>query len=392
MPAPTQIQESRGPRARLSSLTSMRFFAALLVFFCHAGFVAFFNQPSYRDDFTSLVNKSGAVGVSFFFVLSGFVLAWSARRDDTTPRFWRRRLFKIYPMHLVTFALAMAVTAWATAAWDTSLLNLFLVQTWLPRADIANMVNIPSWSLSCELFFYLSFPLLFSGLRRIRAEHLWRWAIGVTAAIALVPLAARLLPGAPLMPPIGGPVGNPVSQWETWFIYAFPPVRMLEFVLGILMALIVLNGRWVRLPLWVPLVLAAGAYAGALHAPYGFSLVAVTIVPVALVIPATAALDIGGQSSFLQNRVLVLLGEISFAFYMVHSVVMAGFGRLITQGALGSWATTGLILLNLVVSLAVSWVLYTFVERPIMKRWGSPRGARQAVVEPAVESRLVKVA
>ncbi|MDG9704731.1 acyltransferase [Streptomyces sp. DH37] len=387
MSAPTRIPEAEAVRPRLPSLTSLRFFAAMLVFLCHAGFVAFFNQPAYRDDFVSLVNKAGAVGVSFFFVLSGFVLAWSSREGDTVPRFWRRRLFKIYPLHVATFVLAMAVTAWSTATWGTSLMNLFLVQTWAPRADVAAMVNIPSWSLSCELLFYLSFPWLFRALRGIRPERLWWWAGGVTAAVFCVPLVARALPASPLMPRMGGPVGDPVSQWETWFVYAFPPVRMLEFTLGILLALIVLNGRWVRMPVTGLLALTAVAYAVALNAPFGLSLVAVSIIPVALLIPATAQIDIEGRASVLRNRTLVWLGEISFAFYMVHSVVMALFGELIPQGALGTWATTGLIALDLAVSILAAWALYAGLERPVMRRWSRPR-ARRAEAPAAVAQPL----
>lgn len=377
MTAPHPVPEAAAGQSRLPSLTSMRFFAALLVFFCHAGFVAFFNKPVYRDDFVSAVNKAGAMGVSFFFILSGFVLAWSVRPRDTTPRFWRRRLLKIFPLHLTTFALAMAAGAWAASTWETSLLNLFLVQTWTPRPDIAAMVNIPSWSLSCEIFFYLAFPLLFAGLKRIRAERLWWWAGGLTAAVLCVPLVARLLPAQPLMPRMGGPAGAPQSQWETWFIYAFPPVRMIEFVLGIVLALIVLNGRWVRIPVLPLLGLSAVGYAVALNAPFGFGLVAATVIPLALLIPATAALDVSGRRTVLRGRTLVWLGEISFAFYMVHSVVMAVFGDWIPQGALGTWETTGLIAVELVVSVLAAWALYAGVERPVMRRWSVPASQRR---------------
>ncbi|WP_406149014.1 acyltransferase family protein [Streptomyces sp. NBC_01012] len=372
-------------RSRLPSLTSMRFFAALLVFLCHAGFVAFFNQPAYRDGFASAVNKAGATGVSFFFILSGFVLAWSNRPRDTTPRFWRRRLFKIYPIHLATFALAMAAGAYAAANWETSLLNLFLVQTWAPRPDVANMVNIPSWSLSCELLFYLSFPLLFRWLKRIRPSRLWAWAGGLAAAVVCVPLVAQLLPAQPLMPQMGGPIGTPRSEWGTWFVYAFPPVRMLEFVLGIVMALIVMNGRWVRVPLSAALGLTAVAYVAAQYVPFGFSLVAATVIPLALVIPATATLDLRDRPSFLHNRVLVWLGEISFAFYMVHSVVMAELGTWF-DGPLGTWGTTGLIAAEFVVSILAAWALHAGVERPVMRRWSVPASRRRAPVpaEPPV--------
>src|SRR4029077_936957 len=131
-------------------------FAAFIVFLNHFGFIVAFSQASFRKDYASVIHNTGLLGVSFFFVLSGFVLAWSARAADTTGLFWRRRVFKIFPLHLVMFAAVLIEYTWfATAvsdvSWTGKILNLFMVQTWWPRTNFMVLVNIPSWTLSCEL-------------------------------------------------------------------------------------------------------------------------------------------------------------------------------------------------------------------------------------------------
>src|SRR2546430_4023453 len=92
--------------SRLPSLTGMRFVAAGLVFLFHSLWQNFFVSPDAQKTTFSLFFQGGWAGVSFFFVLSGFVLAWAARPTDTAAKFWRRRFFKIYPNHLLTFIAA----------------------------------------------------------------------------------------------------------------------------------------------------------------------------------------------------------------------------------------------------------------------------------------------
>ncbi|WP_344528181.1 acyltransferase family protein, partial [Streptomyces rectiviolaceus] len=73
-------------RQKLPSLTGVRFFAAALVFFFHASLpevLGVFEDPGFADGYAQALSKVGFVGVSFFFILSGFVLAWSARPEDT---------------------------------------------------------------------------------------------------------------------------------------------------------------------------------------------------------------------------------------------------------------------------------------------------------------------
>src|SRR5690606_29900136 len=150
---------------------------------------------------------------SFFFVLSGFVLAWSASDGDTARAFWRRRFARIYPLHLATALIALAlaatlVSSLAPADPGELIANLFLLSSWNPAWWQA--VNPVSWSLVCEAFFYLTFPLLIRILRPASARTLRLVLAGCVIAVLLLPLLAPVTPAH--------------------FLYAWPLARLPEFV------------------------------------------------------------------------------------------------------------------------------------------------------------------
>lgn len=373
---------------RLPSLTGLRWWAAFMVFAMHFSVLPGGNVSPKLTFATSL---SGAVGVSFFFVLSGFVLTWSARVHDTATAFWRRRFFKIYPNHLVTFVLAAVIILWIgdQILWtrpqlDSPIPNLLLLQAWSPEQTTVYGFNGVAWTLSVEAVFYLCFPLIFMLVRKIRPERLWFWVGGVIAAVFCVPLVATLLPDQPVLAWLG------VSSWEYWFVSICPAVRLLEFVLGVLLARIVVTGRWVKLPLWLAVVGLAGGYVAGLYAGGQYGLVAATIIPLAALIPAAAAADLDGRRTFLRNRAMVWLGTISFAFYLLHTFVLKiQFYLLssVTSPTILSEVSTAA--LALVLSALVAWLLFRLVEKPMQRRFSVRRRTpadRQATAPTAVTS------
>ncbi|MFI6475216.1 acyltransferase family protein [Streptomyces sp. NPDC050516] len=379
----------QGVHSRLPSLTGMRFLAALLVFLFHSSRtdppLSLF-RGSTAHWYSTVFSQAGWVGVSFFFLLSGFVLTWVANPSDTPRLFWRRRIAKLYPNHVVMFAVTMALLTTA-ATWRQWLPNLFLVQTWFPTAHLDTVFSIdqPSWSLSCEIVFYLCFPLLYRRLVKIAPDRLWAWAGIVVAAVFAVAAVAQLaLPSSPMTPSPGGPRFL-ASQWQVWVVYALPPVRLLEFVLGMLMARIVQSGRWIRLPLLPAGLLTIGAYAAASRASWSFAAVAVCLVPLALLIASAAVADLRGRRSPFRGPVALWLGEVSFAFYLVHGPVLGylrgkiGFG--VTFGPL---AGSAVLLFALAVSVLLAWHLHTAVETPMMRRWSKPSTGARTPLAPGL--------
>jgi peptidoglycan/LPS O-acetylase OafA/YrhL len=375
--------ETSGPRlgaspaqsgpSRLPSLTGARFIAAGMVFFFHATWQYFFSSPDAQKTSETLFTQGGWSGVTFFFVLSGFVLTWAVRPGDTAPTFWRRRFFKIYPNHLITFLAAFVLLSLVTKAslsgWD-GLLNLLLLQGWHPDLAVRIGFNQVAWSLSCEALFYFAFPFLIKLIDKVRTERLWFWTILSAASVISIPTFARLLPAGQQFP-------DGFSTWELWFVFHFPPVQMLQFVFGMFLAKVVLTGQRLPLNLGGAVALTVGAYfvAPVFDPLYHFS--AIAVVPLGLLIAAAATADVARVPTFLSRKTMVWLGDISFAFYMWHNLVLT-YGHH-WLGAGESWSTpvaVAAIAFLFGVTLVLSWATFTFIERPVMKRFANARRRR----------------
>ncbi|MFD0395708.1 acyltransferase family protein [Streptomyces nogalater] len=305
---------------------------------------------------------AGATGVSFFFVLSGFVLTWSARPRDRALAFWRRRIARVYPVHLVTLVMALVMagtlTHRALPAPDQALANALLLHSWWhPWWQTLNPV---SWSLACEAFFYAAFPLLILLLRRLGACG--TTALGGLSAAAVVVLA-----------------WTDAHHWWTHSVYSFPAARLPEFVLGAVAARLVLLGRWRGPGLEASLALAVIGYFLVPQVTPGYSATVCTLAGFALLIPAAAVADLRGLPSLWRSRRMVRLGELSFAFYMVHLLVLRAATTLLgTKPRFGPVAGLAVSATAFAVSLGLSWVLYEAVERPARRLLLPPPAGRAA--------------
>ncbi len=140
----------------INALTSFRFFAALMVFVWHINILK-------KYDF-------GYMGVSFFFVLSGFILAYNYHnrlenlRSGILTSFYIARFAKIYPVHLLMLCISIPHTILDEQRfhlghiYQRAVANIFLVQSYIPKVEYYFTFNAVSWSLSNEVFFYLFFP------------------------------------------------------------------------------------------------------------------------------------------------------------------------------------------------------------------------------------------
>ena len=339
----------------LDSLTGLRFFAALCVVLLHVG---------QRFDPVAGMTKAvglGYAGVSFFFVLSGFILAWTHRPADTPGNFYWRRFARVWPLHALTtaFAIGVAVAVNLPVQWPALPFVMTLTQAWFPAADIKYSLNGPSWSLSCEMFFYLLFPFMIQrllGIRKILSAI-------TTVAIVMVLFAATC---AVLFP----------SEQLGYYLYTMPLYRAGEFLIGICLAIAFQRGWRPRWTMKQALILTAVMYLVliaasnvVLHdvARLPYFVAGLWMLPCFLgIIAAGADGDLGGVGGPLRSVWLGRLGAWSFALYLVHELVLKLVEPLADRvDTLGGVALT---IAAVLASIALSGIFYVFFERPV-ERW-----------------------
>lgn len=359
--APT-MHTPRGPLpppvvSRLDSLTGLRFFAAFLVVSHHVAGV-YAPIPALR-----IVTDFGASGVLFFFVLSGFVLTWAWRDGDRPRDFYWRRFARVWPLHMALLIPALHVTG-AFASGRSSLagvtLSVPLLQAWVPGLYFSG--NPVSWSLSCELFFYLLFPLVIPQAAALAGRRLAAALCGVLALMLLGALSIHVFFEGAL---------------AAYLVNVSPPYRFLQFLFGVLLAVALRRGSLPAVPLWAGFALVAACpFVLPLAATQGFTWYYTLATqlrwplwPLAygLLIVAAAQSDIRRGSTPLSGKPLVLLGQWSFALYLVHLLVIL---KALQLGGRRPPSQANIIdLIGITtVSVALSAVLFTVVERPV-ERW-----------------------
>jgi peptidoglycan/LPS O-acetylase OafA/YrhL len=315
----------------LPSLTSLRAIAALLVFSVHVKLFEY-----------------GSVGVTFFFVLSGFVLTWGYRPNGRISEFYLRRFARIYPLHFVIWAAMVFVPVLAirdNSNWFRNILNLFLVQSWsFHQIDMASVAAV-TWSLSAEAFFYLCFPFLVRWLSRLSIKTLWMCVGSLYSIVAALTLLAT------------------VARSAFWgaVLYANPLVRLPEFMIGIAIGLTVRAGvrikwQWAVLPLAVASVGFALVRVNPALNVWGTLIFAVTIA-------WFAQRDVANKIFITGNRAFVYAGKISFAFYMIHLFVIDKVSHFLVDNQVAHAHWIG-VFLSLALASALAAILHHTVEMP----------------------------
>ncbi|KAA2262333.1 acyltransferase [Solihabitans fulvus] len=363
-------------RPRVESLTGLRWFAAFAVFLFHSPY--FLPMPAlngYLDHgaWVSGVNYFGFAGVTFFFVLSGFVLTWSYSPSVGPGRFYWRRFARVWPMAAVSTLLCYPVFfANGRYPWEGLRDTLTLTQAWHPSTFY--LANGGTWSLACEAFFYLLFPVIIRPLMRLDLRILG--CLGVVLVLLIVTMPP---PFTELVPRAGSP------------LYRLP-----EFLLGVVAGVAVRRG-W-RPPVGARTSMAAIGLALALMlwwfrhptllgGPAPFPVLRtwlwnldLTPFPVsspmhvmdevfaplfALCIAAVAVRDLDQRPSLLRSKPLVLLGKWSFSFYLTEGVLLTAAGKWIGVRPAHTLADLPWFIATLAAAIAVAAACYYLVEHPV---------------------------
>ena len=165
----------------------------------------------------------GECGVSFFFMLSGFVLCHAhgkevRERKFSSKKFILRQLTKLYPLHIATMLAAMliGIKAQIYPEWQSLSLNVLLLQSWIPDEGIYFAYNGVSWFLSDILFFYLMFPFLVNGITKASKARLACIAAAVVLAYVCIQTAIP-------------------DEYVNSLLYVSPAFRVIDFAAGIIL-------------------------------------------------------------------------------------------------------------------------------------------------------------
>ncbi len=341
--------------------------------------------PAWFRELSSI----GYVGVSFFFVLSGFILVYTCQgKSVNVMKFWRTRFARIYPAYVFSLLLMapwffyaatklkFPLFAWATVHLKSaSLLVMTLTQAWVPGNALA--WNSVCWSLSVESFFYLLFPLLLLVFaRRSRGRLLFYIAASWTVGLAISVIYLWLRPDG-------------LSTTNSEVINAFwlnalqfnPMARLPEFMMGMACGFLFLRSKK-NDKLAVSLI-ATGVAAFVLVVRCG-NWIPFPVLHTALLAPAFAAIVYGVAlrprfSQFLENKTLVLLGDASYSLYLLHTLAI---------GAVFQFSKTGFenptvlkTVAAVTVAVLVSVAVYRWIEVPGL-RMLRPKDKRKPEIAP----------
>jgi len=352
----------KGPsQPHIHALTGIRFFAAMHVVIFHTSGWATWKSGPLRD-----LAGSGYVAVSLFFVLSGFILAYTyGPRGIARREFYVARVARIYPVYALGLLLAApffvrehlhAHTVGGMVARAAAVTTL--TQAHVPAWTLA--WNPPAWSLSVEAFFYLLFPWI--------APPLLAASPAKGRAIATVAwLASMAVVGVYLILSGHSPTYASEGTWLDAVRYG-PLFRLPEFVIGIVLGKELLAGtRLPRASASISIVAVVLVLMAAPGLPY-LLIHNGLLVPLFALVILSLATHSGLLARFFGSRPLVALGEASYALYILH-VPLFMIARSVTKAMAPSFVDTGpFCALYAALATVASFIAFRVVEVPMRSR------------------------
>lgn len=295
----------------IETLQSLRFIFFVMIFMSH-----------FEYDGLPAFDAGGDCGVSFFFILSGFVLSSAYGNKVSSDgfryrQFMARRVKKLYPLHLLCLLAFVVINIRSMDAGTLVRLlpNLLLVQSWIPSAGFYFSANAVSWFLSDILLCYSVFPVIFRAVRRMTPAALaGAWA-AVLAAYAVL-------------------LCNIPDAMTNAIVYVFPPVRTVDFAIGVTLWRVVAWLKKRRIAVFESRLTATAAEL-AVFAALAMTLAAhpyvnLQIRTACLFWPVNVAIILlfacekqgGALAWLLRRKPLIWLGNISFPLFMVHQMAI----------------------------------------------------------------------
>ena len=342
-------------RRSLKALTGIRFFAAfyVVVFHTRIGFLL-------RDrGFYAASNffGSGYLAVPLFFLLSGFILAYTYEGQIEQPgdhrRFWEARFARIWPVYAVSLLMS-SIPSFTFPPPGQALAAICMVQAWNPLDPaMAGAWNLVCWTLSVEAVFYIVFPWFQTWLEERRSRTQLLMIASMLVSCVAINSASRTL-------------GTRLEGVWRWIPIPLP--HLPEFFTGVGLGNVYLR-RLAHKPgaplpgsgLWTYASLLATV--GLLCRPASGWTSLIVIAFAALLFGLAAERTL--LSRFLSTNAMLLGGGISYSIYLVQMPVKNWVQLLTAPMHLNSEAARFLITATTLIG--VSLILFKAVEDPARK-------------------------
>jgi exopolysaccharide production protein ExoZ len=359
--------------SKLAPIQILRAFAALCVVVFHAESDAAVVGARLGTGFVRSDALPWLAGVDIFFVISGFIMVYASSRwfgSARAPRvFLAHRIVRIVPLYWATMIVYLAVVLLAPLLLNSEYLA--------PRFVIASFLFIPAarpdglvqplyslgWTLNYEMFFYALFAIAIRFPRRLSVPAL-------IATLILLVLFGNAF----------APLPQPLAFWSDPII--------LEFAFGMALGWASAEGFFLNRPARLAFALAGLALMAVdLSRPWELALPR----PLAYGLPATflvasAALASPERRS-AENPLIrwgVVLGDASYALYLLHPFVIRALRELVTRTAIaaqiGPW---GFVVVSILCAAAAAIGVNRVFERPITR-------AARRLLEPSAASLSIK--
>jgi len=371
----------------------------------------------------------GKFGVMVFFLVSGYIIPASLERRGDLKRFWTGRAFRLYPLLITAIAIVSVFCALGLAQFEgrvngdwpaTVLAHLTMMQDVL---GIPNYLNV-LWTLSYEMLFYLLVTALYvTGQHRHTSILAVLFGVAAVVAAPVLPSVmlsdgtahTRLVIGVVIVLLALGLTG--VTRRQRW-----ARVAGAGALFAIVFGLLLLNqraGMWEGLTIMATLCTGTVIYraehgqttrarAAAVLATVWAAALAAGILNFKLwphvhgtverhfqqswVVAVLATGLLFGAAWLLRHRAfprpLVRLGVLSYAVYLMHTVVLSVFHHFFDpdQAARGIVGQTAITITYLLTVCTVAWAAHRYVERPAQRlgrRLTAPPAAPARGVTPA---------
>lgn len=377
----------------MPALTGIRIFAIFHIFCFHMWTLHTMEKPAEVANMLSGMNHlpdtfltfitNGWMSTSFFFVLSGFILAylyWGRDGKLTVPKrtFWISRMARIYPIHIFL----LLVTILGLAGYKLSLgvepatlilsaiANLALLQAWIPT--YVPIWSWPTWTISALIFLYFLMPFIMSPLARLARRS-------AIILLCLLPLLS-LIPTA--IYAFFFPTGSEPQQFWQIFIGSTPIFWLAHFVAGMLLSRIFTISRysenlkhpnqpwlaWGDLALLLVIIIAC---VPGIQEPFKFFLRHGLMLPLYMVIILDLARGKGIAARFFSLPGMTFMGETGFSVFIWQNLVMMGCGVAVMANPNAGenqfyWALIAMILIGIFSTYVMEKPFARFLRRKLL--------------------------